>query len=401
MTFIQFLVLLALIPIIFYVYRIAKYSGKIKPVNKSSRALSFLNGKESSLFYVANLKYGMDPYINTNAAFTCNKFNYKPRREMLKGADGGEFGVDWFDLPQQEKLSDKAPIVIFVHGINGGSHERYLSKCARRCANCGWRTACVICRGCCGTTLTTLKTYNGGNTEDIHIACREISKRYPQAPITIVGYSLGGNMVAKYLGEQKSKNVPYCRYQHIIDHESVPKNVICGIVVGNPFDLKGTNEGISIKEQLTYGAGLWKHAMKHEESLKSVKGFTEYKAAKKHFVRDFDKIFTCQFYGYDNPEQFYEDASSKKYLDGVSVPLLCISYRNDPVSIFKCFPEMELSKNPNIGALVFPGGGHLGGFATTSSKKAVDEDLVVKMIKFESEKWVKERKLGNDDNKDE
>jgi predicted alpha/beta-fold hydrolase len=108
-----------------------------------------------------------------------------------------------------------------------------------------WRACCLIFRGCAGTEITTLRTYNGGYTEDVQALLSILEERYPQSPIGLVGYryifiiyiilliSLGGNVLAKLTGERNSKYRPILEHHHLKNNVPLPHNVKCaGIFVG-------------------------------------------------------------------------------------------------------------------------------------------------------------------------
>ena len=374
--------------LLIYLLQIFRYSGPITLIGANDKPFTFLKAKEKKLYYIPNLLYGITASINTLAAFTKNKRRAELEREEMKGADGGSFFLDWYSKNNSEFPSD-TPIIMFVHGISGGSYEPYLQKCAFRLVNnYHWRCCCYLYRGCCRTPLTTPRTYNGGYTEDIHIAIKELSQRYPGAPIALVGYSLGGNLVAKYLGELNSEHTPICKYQHVVDHEDVPAAVKCAVTIGNPCNLLKSNAKISLKNNLFFGKGLMRYAEKHKDQLQKLPSYVqlqEYLAKNPKDTRLFlfDDSITCPIFHYKDHIEFYTDASCSLYLDGVRVPLLMIQNENDPASTYEVFSESikAIEQNPNIAAAVIPGGGHLGAFYPTTTKRAIDEDLVVLMLK--------------------
>ena len=385
-TIVTVILLLCMVTLSLYLLQILRYSGPVEIIGEGHKPVAFLKGK--SLNYIANFKYGFSPKINTMAAFTQNKRRLELRRQEFKGADGGSFFIDWYSQ-EDPSIPKDTPIVMFVHGISGGSYEPYLQKCALRLVKqFNWRCCCYLYRGCCRTPITTTRTYNGGYTEDIHIAIKELSKQYPGAPIALVGYSLGGNMVAKYLGEVNSKSVPICKYKQVIEKDPIPEALKCAVTVGNPCDLYKSNMAISHKNNLFFGKGLLRYAEKHKEQLEKTPKYHELMDYIKKNPKDtrlflFDDHITCPIFGYKDHVEFYKDASSTQYLDGVRIPLLYIQNRNDPASTYYTFSDAlpAIKANENIAAVVIPGGGHLGAFYPTTTRRALDEDLVVRYLR--------------------
>ncbi|CAM9351489.1 unnamed protein product [Sphacelaria rigidula] len=111
--------------------------------------------------------------------------------------------MDWSNLDAtQPDLATDSPVLLVIHGLNGHSDEAcvlYAMKCANER---GWRSVAMNHRGCGGTRLTSGWTYNGSYTGDVRMAVCNIRRRYPAAPIFAVGFSLGANLLVKYLGEE-------------------------------------------------------------------------------------------------------------------------------------------------------------------------------------------------------
>ncbi|KAA6364857.1 MAG: putative AB-hydrolase YheT, partial [Streblomastix strix] len=245
---------------------------------------------------------------------------------------------------------------------------------------------CIICRGCQSSKLTTTRIYNGGYTEDLHIAVKTINARYPKARIGILGYSLGGNTVAKYLGEQNSQNEPIIKYKQVFDHDPVPEAVIAAASVGCPFDLYLLNQIMSHKEQVIVGKGLITYMKKNSQQLSNIPEYNELiKIPENEIeVRKIDELITSRVFGYKSLDEFYMDASSSKFLDGVRIPLIFISTRNDTVSKFVAMPiqMIENGSNQNISAILLPGGSHLGAFSFCDTTQTYDEQFLFKYFDY-------------------
>ncbi|KAK2950234.1 putative Embryogenesis-associated protein EMB8 [Blattamonas nauphoetae] len=377
----SFLVLLALVWFFFWI----RNSGRVQVLIPGRTIFDFLGGKENSLYYWAHWKYGLSGHLNSYGSHKCNKNPYRPRRESFIGADGGEFSVDWFDAPDTSQLKPDTPIVVLVHGVNGGSSETWLQKMGIRLSDKeGYRVCCLILRGCCGSRVTTMRSYNGGYTEDLHILLEILALRHPQSSIAVLGYSLGGNLVAKYFGERNSKFRPFLEYAHLKDAKPIPANVKCGASICCPYNLEIIDKHLSHENQLMVAKGFEKYFHRHREIFSKHPNFAtfEQNLGKQEF-REIDALLNSNFFQFPDVKTFYRDSSCSHYLDGIQHPFLFISCENDPMSILEAFPKQELLAAPdNVGALLVKGGGHVGMFSFADTTKTFDEELLVKFLEY-------------------
>ena len=369
-----------------------RYAGKVKVVGRSPEVFGFLKGR--SLWYFPHYRIGLIPAVNSQLALTINREKkYRPKRELLTGVDGGEFALDWFTLNGEsdsdikENLPENTPILIIEHGMSGGSNERYVQRIGLRVhRELGWRSACVIFRGCCGTRITTPKVYHGGHTEDFHIALQAIRERFPNAPFFLISYSLGANVMIKYLGEQFSRTHQRVCPAQVVSKAGIIPGILGAVAVGSPYDLGYAVAHYSAAEQTLMGKVLLKFLMKHRDVIDADPRFknavSEFYENHDYRVSHFDDVFTSRLHGYKDGKDYYSDASCNQYMDGVNVPLLCISARNDPVSLYGAFPTKEIESNPHIGGLVTPGGAHLGFFSFNSTRRTFDEECAIAFFRY-------------------
>lgn len=148
------------------------------------------------------------------------------RRRAIRVPDGGTVYLDFTPPLSDTSIPDSTPILISTHGLTGGSHESYVRNVLsvvtspKSRGGLGWRAVVINFRGCAGTPLTSSQLYHGGWTDDIRSSVLYLSHMFPDAPLTGIGFSLGANALAKYLGEEG---------------EACP--VKAGVVLGNPWDL--------------------------------------------------------------------------------------------------------------------------------------------------------------------
>eukprot|EP00770_Monocercomonoides_exilis_P003188 MONOS_3167.1-p1 / transcript=MONOS_3167.1 / gene=MONOS_3167 / organism=Monocercomonoides_exilis_PA203 / gene_product=AB-hydrolase YheT / transcript_product=AB-hydrolase YheT / location=Mono_scaffold00072:75918-77147(+) / protein_length=409 / sequence_SO=supercontig / SO=protein_coding / is_pseudo=false len=382
-------VVCGLIVLFVWLFAWARNSGRILLVGKGRKPLVFLSNQSKPMFYFAHWKYGISAAINTGASYKCNKDKSRPQREVLIGSDGGEFAIDWFQTKDKTDLPENAPIVIFSHGINGGSSEPPLQRFALRCVRkLGWRAVCVIFRSCCGTTITTPTTYYAGYTDDLHIALKEIQSRYPDAPIALVGYSMGGNVVAKYLGERKSQFIQSRKPAHLLSGEPIPPNVLCAAAICCPFNLKAVDHLVHPRHLTPVGSRMFHLLQKQGKIVTESPRYKEFLQQPFRTSTAVDHYFTIHTFGFPDTDTMYDESSSCHYLDGIEVPMLFISTKNDPASIYKAFPKKEIeAAGDNVAAIVSPGGAHLGMFGVFDTKWTFDEEMLVKYLQFWFDRW--------------
>eukprot|EP00195_Chlamydomonas_chlamydogama_P012650 CAMPEP_0202908702 /NCGR_PEP_ID=MMETSP1392-20130828/46949_1 /ASSEMBLY_ACC=CAM_ASM_000868 /TAXON_ID=225041 /ORGANISM="Chlamydomonas chlamydogama, Strain SAG 11-48b" /LENGTH=248 /DNA_ID=CAMNT_0049598161 /DNA_START=1 /DNA_END=743 /DNA_ORIENTATION=+ len=126
-------------------------------------------------------------------------------RQLIITLDGGTIGLDWWMGCDHHSYSPPdMPVLLVIHGINGGSHEGYVKWACAAAASKGWRAVAMCNRGCNGVPLTAPRGYSATNTHDLHRVIQSIKGRFPSAPIFAAGYSMGGISLTKYLAEADS-----------------------------------------------------------------------------------------------------------------------------------------------------------------------------------------------------
>ncbi|RKP13055.1 Alpha/Beta hydrolase protein [Piptocephalis cylindrospora] len=277
-------------------------------------------------------------------------------RDILHPEDGGTISLDWTPtLPSSPSntLAPDAPCLVVLHGLTGGSHEAYVRSLleALTIHRSGYRAVVVNFRGCANTPVTSPQLYNGGYTKDFRLALARIQTLIPNAPLGAVGFSLGSNLLVKYLGEE-GKEAPF-RF---------------AMSVGNPFDLfvgslalKRGFIGRHIYQPVM--AGMLKRLfLQHQEMLQRIPGIDVDHLHQSTSVREFDDRCTRVAFQYDTVDDYYRDASSSRYITRVRVPLLCLNSLDDPISCAEGIPWDECRANPYILLALTQQGGHLGWF---------------------------------------
>ncbi|KAH9944761.1 AB-hydrolase YheT [Amylocystis lapponica] len=312
---------------------------------------------------------------------------------LLRTLDGGTIGLDSTPPENERILPDDTPIVVVLHGLTGGSHESYVrSILAPVCTpveqgGLGYRGIVVNFRGCAGVPLTSPQLYSAGYTDDIRVAVMHISTRYPRARLVGLGFSLGANVLTRYLGE-----------------EGEHSRLVAGCILACPWDLLANNEQLvtSWFHRNVYARGMGQNLVKlikrhaHIASAFPAHPFSaalpRALAMRSPVLEDFDNAVTRIGGGPSPPfpfataRKYYVWASSDRKLRDVRVPLLALNAADDP--IVQVVPVDAGNGWVVIG--VTKGGGHLGWFEAGGRRvkrwmsrpvvewiRAVAEDLVV------------------------
>ncbi|PCH35624.1 AB-hydrolase YheT, partial [Wolfiporia cocos MD-104 SS10] len=291
-------------------------------------------------------------------------------RTLLRTVDGGTIGLDFTPPISERKLRDDAPIVVVLHGLTGGSYESYVRAVLNPACTpverggLGYRGVVVNFRGCAGVPLTSPQLYSAGHTDDIRVAVFYLRKRYPKAPLIGVGFSLGANVLTRYLAEEREHS-----------------RMIAGCVLGCPWDLVVNSEKIegSWFHRMVYSSGMGQnlqniirqhaHALSQFTSHPVAAALQPTLALEKPPIRLFDQHMTRVIGGSSPPFplptalHYYQWASCHTVLHGVRVPFLAINDLDDP--IVRAEPPYACGENGYVVTVTTRGGGHLGWFEST------------------------------------
>ncbi|KAG8071643.1 hypothetical protein GUJ93_ZPchr0006g41466 [Zizania palustris] len=138
------------------------------------------------------------------AAFARSLPTVALRRECLRTPDDGAVSLDWVSGDDRTLPLD-APVLILLPGLTGGSDDTYVRHMLMRARSKGWRVVVFNSRGCADSPVTTAKFYSASFTGDIRQVVGHVLGRYPQSNVYAVGWSLGANILVRYLGEETDK----------------------------------------------------------------------------------------------------------------------------------------------------------------------------------------------------
>lgn len=241
------------------------------------------------------------------------------------------------------------PLVLVLHGLEGGTRSHYVGGFIEAVLNEGWRARLLLFRTCDGTMAPVRRTYHSGETTDLDAVVRHLVDGHPGVPIGLIGVSLGANVLLKWLGEQQDR---------------LPDSVRAAVAVSTPFDLARGSRAIGTGFSRLYE---WNF-------LRSLKAKARAKLAQYPDVLDatalndissmwdFDDRFTAPLHGFQDAADYYRRSSSLGFLDRVRRPTLLVSAYDDPFHTPSVLRDVEVAcaNNRWIELAFHARGGHVG-----------------------------------------
>ena len=265
------------------------------------------------------------------------------QRERLELPDGDFLDLDW-------SWAGAAPggrLGIISHGLEGDSNRPYVRGMARALNQAGFDALAWNYRGCGGETNRLLRAYHLGDTDDLAavIAHAVDAKKYPEVFLT--GFSAGGNVTLKYLGENPAR---------------VPAAVRRAAVFSVPTDLKASSLHISRWQNRVY-LRRFMHSLRQKMRAKAAHLPGQLDLSALDELRDFpqfDARYTAPLHGFASADDYYAQAASGQYLVGIRVPTLLVNALNDPFLPPSCYPREAARANPCFYLETPAAGGHVG-----------------------------------------
>ena len=252
--------------------------------------------------------------------------------------DGDFFDVDF-------KRNNHSRIAVLLHGMEGSSHSQYTLALSSVLKNNDWDVAAINHRSCSGEINQLPGFYHSGFYHDLEYFIAQIEHQYES--IAIIGYSLGGNITLHYLGRKEILKSPKIKVAVAV---SVPLHLMsAGIELS-----KTKNKIYTINFLKTLTKKIQEKHTKHPQTI-DIKGLNKIKS-----LREFDEAYTAPLHGFSSADDYYEKASSIKYMDNISLPTLIINALDDPFLSKECYPSAIVKENEYIQLLTPKYGGHVG-----------------------------------------
>ena len=263
------------------------------------------------------------------------------RRERWETPDQDFIDLDWVDHPNSGKL------MVLFHGLEGYSQSHYARSLMAMAAESGWRGVVPHFRGCSGEANRLLRSYHSGDSDEIDWILRRIKTKNPQSKIYVVGISIGGNMLLKWLGEHG---------------RAASRTVEKAVAVSTPLDLVAAAGELDFGIKRILYASYFLRTLRPRALAKIVVHnlAIDPRAIRASVTfRQFDDLFTAPVHGFRNAADYWRRCSSKPWLPTIAVPTLVLNAQNDPF-----LPASALPTNNEVSSSVileFPrSGGHVG-----------------------------------------
>lgn len=262
--------------------------------------------------------------------------------EMLLLGDGDQVQLNW----STNCAEAKTPLVLLLHGLEGNADSHYVRGIFHSLQQQGFAVCLLHFRGCNGQANLKPRAYHSGDTGDFTELVQLCQQRYPGRPLLAVGFSLGGNVLVKYCGEQAAANP-----------------LVAAVSVCAPLALSPScdriNQGLSKVLYQRYLLGRLKRTM-----LRKLAAHPDFPLPLQpadiqriRTIRQFDDLLTAPLHGFRDAEHYYQSCSGLQFLPSVRQPLLLIHASDDPFLAPAAIPQQL---PPAVQLCVSPSGGHVG-----------------------------------------
>ncbi len=233
------------------------------------------------------------------------------RAELWQTPDDDELEIRRLDAPAG------APRLLLLHGLEGSIDSHYLRGSLNLARARGWAADVLVFRGCNGRINRARRMYHSGETSDLDLVVRRLVDEHPGTPLAIAGFSLGGNVLLKWLGERG---------------HAVPETIVAAAAVSVPFDLGRGSRHIERGFSRVYSESFLRSLRrKARAKLRRYPDLFDPVALERaRTIFDFDDAVTAPMHGFSGADDYYERSSSISFLKAIRVPTLLLSSRDDP-----------------------------------------------------------------------
>jgi hypothetical protein len=259
------------------------------------------------------------------------------RRERIELEDGDFVDIDWTE-------ARSGPTVLILHGLEGSIGSHYVVGLLHALSCGGFTAAVLYFRGCSGAPNRLARSYHSGDTDDVDSVLSYLRSQDDARPIYVVGVSLGGNVLLKWLGENPAQAL-----------------VTKAVAVSVPFELNAAALRLEHGFSRVYQAYL----------LRKLRRATRRKARyhalpiavselrKLRTFREFDDKVTAPLHGFAGVDDYYRKCSSRPFLTRISTPTLILHAKNDPFMTAAAIPTAA-ELGPGVQLELYSTGGHVG-----------------------------------------
>lgn len=263
--------------------------------------------------------------------------NIRYQRERINTSDDDFLDLDWVNQNSRK-------VVIISHGLEGNSTRGYIQGMARAFFDEGFDALAWNYRSCSDEINRQRRFYHSGATDDLDTVIHHVINQKQYDEVYLIGFSLGGNITLKYLGERQPDPI-----------------IKKAVAISVPLNLHTSCEKISLPSNWVYS----------NRFLKSLKKKIKAKAVfrndidltnidKLKTLREFDDAYTAPIHGFKDAIHYYNECSSIRFVKNITIPTLIINAKNDPFLSDDCYPFELLKDHPYVTFECPERGGHVG-----------------------------------------
>ncbi|MEI8227765.1 MAG: hydrolase [Planctomycetota bacterium] len=271
------------------------------------------------------------------------------QRQRIELADGDFVDVD-IAGPDTPGPGDR-PWTLVLHGLEGSSRSSYVRGMTAALVAAGCEACIVNYRGCSGEPNRLARAYHAGETEDVLAVLERLGAERPGRPFAVVGFSIGGNILMKLLGEDPGR---------------VPAGLVAAAAISPPFDLERCAQHLDRRSRT---AAVYRGQLLRTLRRKAVAKLARFprcvaatpkqlRAA--HTFALFDELYTAPVHGFENARDYWQRSSGVRYLPSVRHPLLIVTAQDDPFFPRDYVPRDVVAANACLELVLTEHGGHCG-----------------------------------------
>ncbi len=285
---------------------------------------------------------------------------FEYRRERIDTPDGDFLDLDWSETGSKK-------VCILCHGLESNSGEPYMMGMVRAFNRRDWDAVAMNFRGCSGEPNRHLRSYHSGATDDLQTVVAHIEGLSRYEEIVVVGFSLGGNLALKYIGERGGNVSP----------------ILSGAAaVSVPCDLESCSGQMAQWENRFY---MRRFIKKLNRKMEIKCRFPEAHFRFEEFLKmttfkEFDDHYTGPVHGFKDAVDYWNRCSCRQFLHDIQVPTLLINAEDDPFLTERCHPTSEAEENPSFYFEKPAHGGHVGFMSRNSNGEYWHEKRVADFL---------------------
>lgn len=288
------------------------------------------------------------------------------KRQRIELDDGDFIDLDWASAIKPSSSKNRT-IVFLLHGLCGCSSSPYILAMQSFLSKNGFASVAMNFRGCSGEMNRLARAYHSGISEDVEEVFNKLLPEYQEYDFAFIGYSLGGNVLLKWLGETQS-------------HPNIRK----AVAVSTPFSLENCSKAMLKGVSQLYGqyfvrrlVNIFQQKQKHLQKSKPDQADRIAELGNGHQIKtiwEFDDKITAPLHGFSGAEDYYQKCSSLGFIKSIDIETLLIQSCNDPLIPMNSIPTEDMLP-PAVQLQLTQKGGHVG-FISSSGTNWLEQRIL-------------------------